>query len=116
MVNRPKIKGTAAETAIVRYLNVHGFPHAERRALAGAVDKGDVSGVVGWVVESKDTKADAWGPQLAETTKERDNAGADHGVLIRKRRGTTDVGRWFAVMEVEDLVRLMREAGYGDQL
>ena len=38
MTNRPKAIGTAAETAVVRYLAAHGFPAAERRALHGARD------------------------------------------------------------------------------
>lgn len=40
MTNRPKAIGTAAETAVVRYLAAHGFPAAERRALHGATDHG----------------------------------------------------------------------------
>ena len=41
MTNRPKAIGTAAETAVVRYLAAHGFPAAERRALHGATDLGE---------------------------------------------------------------------------
>ena len=44
MTNRPKAIGTAAETAVVRYLAAHGFPNAERRALHGATDLGDITG------------------------------------------------------------------------
>ena len=44
MTNRPKAIGTAAETAVVRYLAAHGFPAAERRALHGATDLGDITG------------------------------------------------------------------------
>jgi hypothetical protein len=42
MANRPKQKGTAAETAIVNALIEEGWVHAERRTLSGAADKGDV--------------------------------------------------------------------------
>lgn len=38
MVNKPKRIDTDAETAVVRYAEQHGFPLAERRALAGADD------------------------------------------------------------------------------
>lgn len=44
MNNSPKAIGTAAETAVVRYLAAHGFPAAERRALHGATDLGDITG------------------------------------------------------------------------
>lgn len=47
MTNRPKAIGTAAETAVVRYLAAHGFPAAERRALHGATDLGDITGTPG---------------------------------------------------------------------
>lgn len=41
MANRSKAKGTRAETAVVNYLNEHGIK-AERRALSGSEDKGDI--------------------------------------------------------------------------
>ena len=44
MVNKPKILGTQWETDVVRYLQAHGAPLAERRALSGPVDKGDIAG------------------------------------------------------------------------
>ena len=44
-----KSKGTAWETAIVRFLKDRGWPNAERRALGGANDRGDIAGVVGVV-------------------------------------------------------------------
>ena len=40
-MNKSKAKGTRAETAVVRYLLDHGI-QAERRALSGNEDKGDV--------------------------------------------------------------------------
>lgn len=41
MSNPSKKKGTTAETKVVKYLNAHGV-HAERKALAGEKDKGDL--------------------------------------------------------------------------
>lgn len=41
MANPSKAKGTRAETKVVRYLVDHGI-HAERKALAGSTDKGDL--------------------------------------------------------------------------
>jgi Holliday junction resolvase len=115
-VNRSKIKGTKAESAVRSYLQAHGFPHAERLALSGAADRGDITGTPGLCIEVKDTKAADWGGQLRETVTERDNAKARHGVLVRKRRGHVDPARWYAVMEFEDWVRLVRAAGFGDPL
>jgi hypothetical protein len=111
---RPKDIGTAAETAVVRYLRAHGFPHAERRALTGAYDQGDVTGIPGVVIEVKGGKAAktasdgqvaAW---LAETETERVNARADVGVLVMARAGIgpANAGRWWAVLDNHALTLL----------
>lgn len=101
MVNRPKNKGTAAESAVVDYLSVNGWPHAERRSLKGALDKGDVTGCPGLCFEVKvgdgGLRLGSW---LVETGIERINAGADFGVLAVKPLGLgrKNVASWFAVM------------------
>jgi len=46
-----RAKGTAWETAIVGYLRGRGAPHAERRALNGSNDRGDIAGIPGLVIE-----------------------------------------------------------------
>lgn len=103
---RPKDIGTAAETAVVRYLRANGWPNAERRALRGQLDAGDITGCLGVCIEVKGGKAartasdnliDAW---LAETVKEKANANADVGVLVLQRGGFSSkrAGHWWAVM------------------
>lgn len=42
MANPNKAKGTRAETAVVRFLNEYDGVHAQRRALSGSNDCGDV--------------------------------------------------------------------------
>ncbi len=93
MVNRPKDIGTRFETSVVRYLRESGFPGAERRALAGAADLGDITGCPGIVWECKagqaaykasDAQVNAW---LIETETERRAAHADAGVLVLDRSG-----------------------------
>jgi hypothetical protein len=112
MVNRPKIRGTAAETAVVNYLERAGWIHAERRALHGNVDKGDVAGIPQVCIEVKDCKSLTFGPWLKEALVERDNAGADVGAVWAKRRGHLDPKDWFVVMDGDTFTRLLREAGY----
>lgn len=52
MTNTAKKKGTAWESRLVDFLRpLH--PRAERRAVAGTQDKGDVAGVDGWVISAK---------------------------------------------------------------
>lgn len=98
-----------AETAVVGYLINHGWPYAERRALAGALDKGDVAGTPGLVWEVKyagiQMYMSSW---VKETAVERVNAGAEHGILVIKPRGVgvAKVGQWYAVMTAADVDRL----------
>lgn len=106
MPRRPKEIGTAAETAVVRYLRTAGWPHAERRALRGIADAGDITGTPGvcWEVKggaaaklASDGQVQEW---LDDTDKERVTAGAAVGVLVLQRKGigTANAGRWWALM------------------
>lgn len=45
-----KRKGTSWESAIVQFLKENGVAHAERRALAGNADRGDIAGIPGVVI------------------------------------------------------------------
>lgn len=113
MVNRPKDKGTSAETAVVQYLRVNGWPRAERRALTGSMDKGDIANVWGLAIEVKYANAGMKiGPWLVETGIERINAGADHGILVVKPRGlgARRVGSWYAIMSHSDFTLLQHKA------
>lgn len=112
-VNRSKQKGTSAESAVVAYLRDHGFPHAERRALAGVLDKGDVAGVIDNVIEVKNCTRDGLPGWVDETEAERVNAGARYGVCWHKRRGKGSPGAWFVTMTGEQYVAMLRALGYG---
>lgn len=140
-MSRPKDIGTTAETAVVRALRQHGWPHAERRALAGTHDLGDIVGCPGivWEVKGgKQTKSPsdedirAW---MAETETERVNARADFGVLVLQRHGVgkDNAHRWWAYLQADewisgygvsipirlllaDACTLLRVAGYGTAL
>ena len=97
MTNPSKQRGTAAETAVVRYLESKGYT-AERRTMQGAGnDKGDIviHGRPELVIEVKNTKRIDLGAFVDELMVEMHNAGATGGVLIVNRRGTTDVSRWY---------------------
>ena len=101
MVNRPKIAGTRFETDVCNYLREHGFPLAERRALSGGLDKGDIVNAV-HTYECKATKSIDLAAGLKETEIERTNAGTEFGFLIVKRRqkSTADA---YAVMTLDQL-------------
>lgn len=105
---RPRDIGTRTETAVVRYLRANGWPNAERRALHGATDLGDITGTPGicWEVkggEQAKTASDGLVRQwLAETTVETVNADAAIGVLV-VQQARKPVPQWAAVLLMGDL-------------
>jgi len=108
-VSRSKAKGTAAETAVVRFLRAAGFEQAERRTLNGVHDRGDIAGIPGVVIEVKNCARDQLPAWIGEAERERDNDRADLGVVWHKRRGTTDPGRWFVTMSGDQFAALLCE-------
>jgi hypothetical protein len=145
VINIPKNIGTKAETAVVRYLQMNGFPSAERRALRGTADAGDVTGTPGvcWEVKGGDMAKHASEAQVAawlsDTDREIKNARADLGLLVMQRSGygPDRCGYWWVAlrwqytasstrldlmgdfalrMTLETAVRWLRMNGYGDPL
>lgn len=105
--------GTAWESAVVSYLQSRGWPHAERRALGGANDRGDIAGVVGVVIEAKAAKRVELAAFLDEALVEAANDRADMGVAWIKRRGRASAADGFVVMDGATYTRLLADAGYG---
>jgi hypothetical protein len=114
-VSRSKDKGTAWESAIVRYLTEHGFPHAERRALTGSQDRGDIAGVPGWVLEAKNCSATSLGVWMDEAIVEQARDGADYSAVWHHRKGKASPADGYVTMTGAAFVRLIRQAGYGDR-
>jgi len=120
MTNPSKAKGTAAETAAVRYLNNNGWPGAERAALHGNHDHGDITGTPGLCFEIKAGKQAEQavdyliGLWLDQTEKERLNSHAEAGILVTKRagHGTSRVGDWWAWVTVDTLVYIVTNERY----
>lgn len=104
-------KGTAAETAVAAYLQANGFPAAERRALHGANDKGDITGIPGIAVEVKAVARPAYQQWLREAAAEAGNAGVPLGVVVHKPVGVglARPGDFIAAMRLADFVSLIRE-------
>ncbi|GAA2618881.1 hypothetical protein SMC26_40420 [Actinomadura fulvescens] len=115
MTNRPKQIGTAGESGVVAFLRPNGFPGAERRALKGTHDEGDITGTpaLTWEVkagkaaqQAGDLQIAAW---LGQTETERVNAGADVGVLVvaRSGYGPRRAGHWWAIVPRWQMARLL---------
>ena len=84
MSNPSKIKGTKAEGQAVLFLR-RWWPRAERRALSGAQDKGDVSGTSPFVIEVKNHRAWRTFAWLDELKAEQKHAGEPHGIILARR-------------------------------
>ena len=111
-MSKSKDLGTKAETAVVKALHRLGFPNAERRALAGVLDKGDIlvnpGATIKVVVEVKggDAAKTASDGQilkwLDETNREVDNSEAHFGFLVVQRPGIgyPNAHRWWAITNI----------------
>lgn len=115
MANRSKQVGTKAESAVVRAAQTRGFFGAERRALRGRNDVGDVLLCPGVVIEVKggdmarkasDALVAKW---LVETERERVNAGAEHAFLVVQRAGVgpRNAHLWHAYWTAGEWARLL---------
>jgi hypothetical protein len=107
-----KRKGTGWETAVVDYLRANGVTHAERRALTGNKDRGDVAGLPGVVIECKNEKAITLASYADETEAERVNDNARIGVAWIKRPRKGSPGHGYVLMDGDTLIRLLADAGY----
>jgi hypothetical protein len=114
--NPQKNKGDVFERVIRDHLADGGFAVSRTRA-GYERDHGDLH-ILGdghgptVIVQAKNHRAHALGEWLTHTALQREHAGAKHGVLVVKRRGVGSPGRQYAVMELDDLLALLREAGY----
>lgn len=109
--------GTKWESEIVRALIAHGWPHAERRRLAGARDRGDIAGVAGVVIEAKNTNELRLSEAVNEARAEalNDNTGVfgvSHGVAWLKRKGKSTAEDGYVVMDGATFMALLKEANY----
>jgi hypothetical protein len=108
-----KHRGYRSQKVLANYLVDNGFPFAES---AGAGRSGtDVTGTVGidWEVKART----GFNPAAAiAQLKDRANE-KDLGVVVLRLNGQGEksVGDWVMLVRLEDGVKLLRDAGYGDK-
>lgn len=101
MVNKPKNKGTAAETAVVNFAKTHGFPDATRKVQKGSKDEGDVDLCAHVILEVKADQSLDYPRFLRETSTERMNSGAAMAACVVKPPGVAQ-GRmplWWMLLD-----------------
>lgn len=102
-------KGTAFETAVVNFLREAGYDAAERRALQGRLDRGDIAGLPGWTLECKAEKTISLAQYMDEARAEAANAGTDLYAAVVKRRGK-GVGEAYVIVPLSLFVsRFLQE-------
>jgi hypothetical protein len=109
--NSSKNKGNAAERATVEYLRNNGYPFADRMRSGWSDDKGDIDNVPETCIEVKAEKRIDLAGYMAELETEMKNSRAETGVVIVKRRGTSDVGNWYACAPVHVWIELLKQTG-----
>lgn len=106
-----KAAGTWFERLMADYFKATVSEFIDRRVKTGARDKGDLLNVRAHgeevVVELKNAARHELGVWIAEADVERGNADGLAGVVIFKRRGTTDPGDQYVLMTARDLVALL---------
>ena len=114
-MSKAKAKGTAWETECVRYLGNYIFNNIKsfmRLPLSGNKDVGDIASpyLPEFVFECKNRKdaLSSLSMIMRETEKERENAKADFGVALVKRRNFGPSGA-YVVMEMHQFAQLLKE-------
>lgn len=104
-------RGITAERHLVTWLRQNGWPDAERSVVTGyktntrqRPDGGDITGTPGIVWSLKDHAVEriaAWWTEL-----ESMQGGPTVRLLVVKRRGTADPGKWWCWLTLAELVDL----------
>lgn len=111
--NSAKQAGARFERIIADLLRDNLDDHIDRRIKTGAKDCGDIANVRDShnrriVIEAKDYGGKLNLPQWTkEAHQEAENDGAHVGLVIAKRRGTTDPADQWVAMTVNDLIQLL---------
>ena len=110
--------GARCERVVADYLAAAlGDDRIDRRVKTGAKDRGDIGGLRHHchrlVVEVKDVAKQDLPGWTSQAHTEACNDDALMGFVVAKRRGTTDPGRFWVHMTVDDLVALLTLERHG---
>ena len=114
-----KAAGSATERAVADYLAAAlEDDRIDRRVKTGAKDRGDIGGVrfMGGrrlVLEVKDCARQSLPEWVGEAHTEAGHDDALVGVVVAKRRGTRDPGRYWVHMTLDDLLALITGERHG---
>jgi hypothetical protein len=114
VTNKPKAKGTKAESDVVHWAKKHNFYKATRIALTGSKDTGDVFIWDGIMAQVKDGYTDRKEPTdfqigqwLEALDKQRRNGNWEIALLVHKRFGNADPDNWRWYVDGQTFMTLM---------
>jgi hypothetical protein len=107
-----KQAGAAAERAVADHLAAAlDDDRIDRRVKTGSKDRGDIGGVrvhgQRLCIEVKNHARVDLAGWVAEAQVEAGNDDALAGVVVHKRKGTTNVDRWYVTMTVAELIAII---------
>lgn len=106
-----KHRGYRSQRVVAERFAANGFPHAEP---VGAGRAGtDITGIVGVDVEVKARRGLNLLALMAQLEERAQDGVLGVGVIRPDGMGEASVGRWPAVLCLDDLIALLRAAGYG---
>lgn len=107
-MSKSKAKGTAAETAIVNFLNEYGIS-AVRNPPQGAKDKGDINLLkLPVAVEVKNHATMKLAEWVDEVIVEKAHANKAIGVVFHKRLRKSSPGDWYVTMNGWDFLQILK--------
>ena len=105
-----KHRGYATQRIVASYLQTRGWPHAYAIGAGEAGD--DIQGVLDIAVEVK--ARTGFSPLTAiRQMQARRTSALPFAVLRMDGTGESTIADWPVVLRLEDMVTLLREAGYG---
>jgi hypothetical protein len=110
MTNPSRNKGTAWETAVVRYLAGRGL-RARRKPLAGNQDKADIDldEIPGIVIEAKNTNRTEMAKFMDQAVLEAVHAGAKACAVWQHRRREQSPGSGYVIMTGDHFTEVLLE-------
>jgi hypothetical protein len=105
-------RGREAEKIFADYLVRNGFKTAHVTSMAASGS--DVLGVDGVDWEVKARRGLVISETMAQLRRRRRETGLGIGILRLDKQGEKAVGDWVAILTADDLIYLLKAAGYGD--
>lgn len=104
-------RGRESEKVFADYLVRNGFATAHTTSMAASGS--DILGIPGIDWEIKGRRGLVISETLAQIKRRRREVGLGIGILRLNGQGEKAVGDWVAILTADDLIYLLKAAGYG---